>query len=273
MTNILRKSIEIGGRTLTLETGRMAKQASGAVFASYGDTMVLATATASKEPRDGIDFFPLTVDYEEKLYAVGKIPGGFIKREGRASEKAILNSRLIDRPVRPLFPKAYRNDVQIVTTVMSVEQDCPPEITAMVGASAALHISHIPFKGPIGGVIIGMVDDEFVINPTIEQKSRSVMHIVVAGTAEAIMMVEASAAEVPEETILDAIMFAHEEIKRIVAFIEEFRAEALTMELAKEKEVFVEETVTGELEEKIMAHKEELAAAVKRCAVEKLRCV
>ncbi len=270
MTNVLRKSLEIGGRTLTLETGRMAKQASGAVFTTYGDTNVLATATASKEPRPGIDFFPLTVDYEEKLYAVGKIPGGFIKREGRASEKAVLNSRLIDRPVRPLFPKAYRNDVQVVTTVMSVEQDCPPEITAMVGASAALHISQIPFNGPIGGVVIGMVDNQFVVNPTIEQKANSVMHIVVAGTGEAIMMVEAAAAEVPEETILDAIMFAHEEIKKIVAFIEEFRAEALTMELAKEKEIFVEETVTGELEQRIMAHKDELATAVKRCAVEKL---
>ena len=253
MTNVLRKSIEIAGRTLTLETGRMAKQASGAVFVKYGKTNVLATATASLEPRDGIDFFPLTVDYEEKMYAVGKIPGGFIKREGRATEKAILSSRLIDRPVRPLFPKAYRNDVQIVTTVLSVDQDNPPEITAMVGASAALHISHIPFGGPIAGVVVGMVDGEFVINPTVAQKEKSTMHMVVAGTADAIMMVEAGAQEVPEATILDGIMFAFEEIKRIVAFIEEFRAEALALGLAKEKLVFEANTLNAETEKALVS--------------------
>ena len=265
MTEILRKSLEVGGRTLTLETGRMAKQASGAVFTTYGDTAVLATATVAAKAKDGIDFFPLTVDYEEKMYAVGKIPGGFIRREGRASNQAILNARLIDRPLRPLFPKAYRKDVQVVATILSVDHDCPPEITAMCGASAALHISHAPFNGPIAGVIMGMVDGEFIINPTVEQKANSVMHIAVAGTKDAIMMVEAGAAEIPEETILEAILTAHEEIKRIVAFIEDFRAEALTLGLAKEKEIFVEE-----LEAAIMAHKEKLAAAVHKCAVEKL---
>lgn len=270
MTEILRKSLEVGGRTLTFETGRMAKQASGAVFVTYGETAVLATATVAAKAKDGIDFFPLTVDYEEKMYAVGKIPGGFIRREGRASNQAILNARLIDRPLRPLFPKAYRKDVQVIATILSVEQDCPPEITAMCGASAALHISHAPFNGPIAGVIMGMVDGEFVINPTVEQKERSVMHIAVAGTKDAIMMVEAGAAEIPEETILDAILTAHEEIKRIVAFIEEFRAEALALGLAKEKEVFEEEHVNAELEAAIMAYKDELAAAVTKCAVEKL---
>lgn len=270
MTEILRKSIEVGGRTLTLETGRMAKQASGAVFVTYGDTAVLATATIAAKAKDGIDFFPLTIDYEEKMYAVGKIPGGFIRREGRASNQAILNARLIDRPLRPLFPKAYRKDVQVITTILSVDQDCPPEITAMCGASAALHISHAPFNGPIAGVIMGMVDGEFVVNPTVEQKARSVMHIAVAGTKEAIMMVEAGAAEIPEETILDAILTAHEEIKRIVAFIEDFRTEALAMGLAKEKEVFEEEHPSADLEAAIMAYKDELAAAVHKCAVEKL---
>lgn len=270
MTEILTKSIEVGGRTLTLETGRMAKQASGAVFVTYGDTAVLATATVAAKAKDGIDFFPLTVDYEEKMYAVGKIPGGFIRREGRASNQAILNARLIDRPLRPLFPKAYRKDVQVIATILSVDHDCPPEITAMCGASAALHISHAPFAGPIAGVIMGMVDGEFVVNPTVEQKERSVMHIAVAGTKDAIMMVEAGAAEIPEETILDAILTAHEEIKRIVAFIEEFRAEALAMGLAKEKEVFVEEHPSEELEAAIMAYKDELAVAVHKCATEKL---
>lgn len=235
MGNILRKSIQVGGRALTLETGRMAKQASGAVFCTYGDTAVLVTAVGAKEPKEGVDFFPLTVDYEEKLYAAGKIPGGFLKREGKASEKAILCSRLIDRPIRPLFPKGYRNDVQVVATVLSVDMDNTPDVLAMVGASAALHLSHIPFMGPIAGVVVGLVDGEFVINPNQEQEAKSLMHLTVAGTADAVMMVEAGAQEVPEMTILDAIMFGHEEIKKIVAAIEEFRTEALNLELAKEK--------------------------------------
>jgi len=196
MPDVLRKSIEVGGRTLTLETGRMAKQAGGAVFTTYGDTMVLACATMSGQPRQGIDFFPLQVEYEEKMYSVGRIPGGFIKREGRPSEKATLSSRLIDRPLRPLFPKGFRNDVQVVTTVMSVDQDNPPDMTAMIGASAAVTISKIPFNGPIAGITIGMIDNKFVINPTLEEEEISQMHLSVAGTAEAVMMVEAGANEI-----------------------------------------------------------------------------
>lgn len=248
MGNILRKSIQVGGRALTLETGRMAKQASGAVFCTYGDTAVLVTAVGSKEPKEGQDFFPLTVDYEEKLYAAGKIPGGFLKREGKASEKAILCSRLIDRPIRPLFPKGYRNDVQIVATVLSVDMDNTPDVLAMCGASAALHLSQVPFMGPIAGVVVGLVDGEFVINPSQEQEEKSIMHLTVAGTADAVMMVEAGAQEVPEMTILDAIMFGHEEIKKIVAAIEEFRAEALELDLAKEKVVPELKVIPEEIE-------------------------
>jgi polyribonucleotide nucleotidyltransferase len=212
--------MQLGGRPLVLETGRLAKQANAAVTVRYGETVVLCTVTASKEPKD-LDFFPLTVNFEERLYSVGKIPGGFIKREGRPSEKAILASRLTDRPIRPLFPEGFRNEVQIVDLVMSVDQDCSPEISAMIGTSAALSISDIPFNGPIGGVIVGRVDGEFVINPTVEQEERSDIYVVVAGTRDAIMMVEAEANEVPEEVILEAIMFGHEEIRKIVGVIEE----------------------------------------------------
>ena len=259
MGNVLKKSIQVGGRALTLETGRMAKQASGAVFCTYGDTAVLVTAVGAKEPKEGVDFFPLTVDYEEKLYAAGKIPGGFLKREGKASEKAILCSRLIDRPIRPLFPKGYRNDVQVVATVLSVDMDNTPDVLAMVGASAALHLSQIPFMGPIAGVVVGLVDGEFIINPNQEQEAKSLMHRTVAGTADAVMMVEAGAKEVPEMTILDAIMFGHEEIKKIVAAIEEFRAEALALELAKEKEM-----------PELKVIPEEIEAAVKEYAYDNL---
>ncbi|MGI6361107.1 MAG: polyribonucleotide nucleotidyltransferase [Bacillota bacterium] len=259
---ILQKSMEVGGRLLTLETGRMAKQADGAIFASYGDTMVLAAATTSAEPRPGISFFPLTVDYEEKLYSVGRIPGGFIRREGRPTEKAVLSSRLIDRPIRPLFPQGYRNDVQVIATVMSVDQNNAPDVTAMVASSAALHISKIPFMGPIAGVSVGLVDGEFIINPTLEQEEKSVMHLTVAGTGEAVMMVEAGAHEIDEETILEGIMFAHQEVQKIVAFIEEFRAEAAEKGLAQEKMNFVEEEVD-----------EELAAAVKELAAAKMRSI
>jgi polyribonucleotide nucleotidyltransferase len=256
-TDILRKSIEVGGRTLTLETGRLAKQAGGAIFAQYGDTAVLATATASKEPREGIDFFPLTVDYEERLYAVGNIPGGFIKREGRPSEKAILSSRLIDRPIRPLFPKGYRNDVHIVATVLSVDQDNPPDTLAMIGASCALHISHIPFQGPIGAVVMGLVDDQLIVNPNVEQASKSLMHLVVAGTKDAVMMVEAGAQEVPEEVILEAIMQGHSEIIKIVNFIEKFRQEALELGLAKEKIEPEIEEIPQEIQDDVRAFAEE----------------
>lgn len=234
---ILKKEITVAGRVLSLETGRLANQAGGAVLVQYGDTCVLVTATSSAQPREGIDFFPLTVDYEERLYSVGKIPGGFIKREGRPTEQAILSGRMIDRPIRPLFPKGYRNDVQIVATVLSVEQDNQPDIASIVGASAALHISDIPFKEPIAGVAVGLIDGEVIINPTQAQSEQSELHLTVAGTAEAVMMVEGGANEVPEEVCLNAIMVGHEQIKEIIKFIEEFRQEALELGLAKEKRV------------------------------------
>lgn len=234
---VLRKEMELAGRTLSLETGRLAKQAGGAVMARYGDTCVLVSATASKSIREGIDFFPLAVEYEEKMYSVGKIPGGFIKREGRPSEKAILSARLIDRPIRPLFPEGFRNEVQVVATVFSVEQDNPPEILAGIGAAAALHISNIPFDGPTATVAVGLIGDEFILNPTLAQNEESLLNLTVAGTDDAIMMVEAGAKEVSEEACLDAMMFGHDAIKKITAFIEEFRQEALAMGLAKEKMV------------------------------------
>jgi polyribonucleotide nucleotidyltransferase len=222
---MIKREFMVAGRPMVLETGKLAKQATAAVNVRYGDTVVLCTVTASQEPKD-LDFFPLTVNYEERFYAVGKIPGGFIKREGRPSEKAILASRLIDRPIRPLFPEGFRNDVQVVDIVMSVDQDCAPEIAAMIGTSAALTASDIPFDGPIAGVIVGRVDGELVINPTLAQAEKSDMHLVVAGTKDAIMMVEAGANEVPEEEMLEAILFGHKEIQKIVAEIEAFVAEA-----------------------------------------------
>ncbi|MGP9041230.1 polyribonucleotide nucleotidyltransferase [Cytobacillus kochii] len=217
-------SIDWAGRKLSVEIGQLAKQANGAVLVRYGDTAVLSTATASKEPKN-LDFFPLTVNYEERLYAVGKIPGGFIKREGRPSERAILASRLIDRPIRPLFPDGFRNDVQVVSMVMSVDQDCSSEMAAMFGSSLALSVSDIPFAGPIAGVTVGRVDNEFIINPSVEQTEKSDIHLVVAGTKDAINMVEAGAEEVPEETMLEAIMFGHDEIKRLIAFQEKIAEE------------------------------------------------
>ena len=212
--------MQLGGRTLTLKTGRLAKQANAAVMVHYGETVVLCTVTASTQPKD-LDFFPLTVNYEERMYAVGKIPGGFIKREGRPSEKAILACRLTDRPIRPLFPEGFRNDVQIQNIVMSVEQDNEPQIAAMIGTSAALSISDVPFDGPIGGVAVGRVDGQFVVNPTLAQQEVSDLYLVVAGTKDAIMMVEAEGNEVPEEIMLEAIMFGHDAVKDIVAAIEE----------------------------------------------------
>ncbi|MGG1551189.1 polyribonucleotide nucleotidyltransferase [Paenibacillus ferrarius] len=220
-----RVQMELGGKPFILETGRLAKQANAAVTVRYGDTVVLSTVTASSGPKD-LDFFPLTVNYEERLYSVGKIPGGFIKREGRPSEKAILASRLTDRPIRPLFPEGFRNDVQIVSIVMSVDQECPPEIAAMIGTSAALAISDVPFNGPVGGVIVGRVDGQFVINPTGEVAEKSDLHLTVAGTKDAIMMVEAGANEVSEEVVLESIMFGHDVIRQIVALIEELVVEA-----------------------------------------------
>lgn len=238
--------MEMGGRKLIVENGKMAKQANGAVLVRYGDTVVLVTATASAEPREGIDFFPLTVDYEEKMYAAGKIPGGFIKREGRPSSDAVLCARLIDRPIRPLFPKGYRNDVQIVATVLSVQQDNVPEIPAMIGASAALSVSDIPFEGPIAGVRVGRIGDDFIINPTKEEREKSTLNLTVAGSYDAVMMVEAGANELPEDVILDAILFGHKEIQRIVAFQEEIQkrcgkekhiAKLFTVPEAMEKEI------------------------------------
>ena len=222
-------SIDWAGRKLTVEIGQLAKQANGAVLVRYGDTAVLSTATASKEPKN-LDFFPLTVNYEERLYAVGKIPGGFIKREGRPSERAILASRLIDRPIRPLFADGFRNEVQVVSLVMSVDQDCTSEMAAMFGSSLALSVSDIPFGGPIAGVYVGRIDGEFIINPTVEQAEKSDITLAVAGTKDAINMVEAGALEVPEEVMLEAIMFGHDEIKKLIEF-----QEKIVSEIGKEK--------------------------------------
>ncbi len=238
-------SIDWAGRKLSVEIGQLAKQANGAVLVRYGDTAVLSTATASKEPKN-LDFFPLTVNYEERLYAVGKIPGGFIKREGRPSEKAILASRLIDRPIRPLFADGFRNEIQVVSMVMSVDQDCSSEMAAMFGSSLALCVSDIPFGGPIAGVNVGRIDNEFIINPNVEQAEKSDIHLVVAGTKDAINMVEAGANEVPEEIMLEAIMFGHEEIKRLIAFQEQ-----ITAEIGKEKQIVTLYEIDQELEDKV----------------------
>jgi len=217
--------MDLSGRELSVEIGRVAELANGAAIIRYGDTVVLVAVTASEKPRQGIDFFPLSIDYEEKLYAVGKIPGGFIKREGRPTEKAILTSRLIDRPIRPLFPKDYRNDVSVVATVLSVDQDCSPEIAAMIGSSVALSISDIPFMGPTGAVSVGMVDGKFVINPTSVQREKSKLSLTVASTKHKVMMIEAGADEVTDEQMFDAIMFGHEQNVKIVEFIDNIVAE------------------------------------------------
>ena len=259
-----RFTLELAGRTLSIEMGRIAQLADGAVLMQYGETSVLVTACASEKPKEGIDFFPLSCDYEERLYAVGKIPGGFIKREGRPTEKAILSSRLIDRPIRPLFPKGYRNDVQVVATIMSVDKDNSPEIVAMIGSSAALSISSIPFMGPTGSVLVGLIDGEFILNPTMEQREKSQMHLVVSGTKDAVMMVEAGAEEVPEEVMLEAIMFAHDNIKKIVAFIEEIAAK-----VGKPKREVKLFDVNQELDAAVRAYStEKLLAAIR--TVEKL---
>lgn len=217
-------SYEWAGRPLVVEVGQLAKQANGAALVRYGETAVLATATMSKSPKP-LDFFPLTVNYEERLYAAGKIPGGFIKREGRPSEQAVLTSRLIDRPIRPMFPDGFRNEVQVISMVMSNDQDCPSDVAAMFGSSLALAVSDIPFDGPIAGVHVGYINGEFVINPTVEQAAQSTVHLTVAGNKDAINMVEAGALEVPEEIMLEAIMFGHEEIKKLIAFQEQIVAE------------------------------------------------
>ncbi len=235
-------TIDLAGRTLSAEIGRVAELASGAVIMTYGETVVLVTATASEKPRAGIDFFPLSIDYEERLYSVGKIPGGFIKREGRPTEKAVLTSRLIDRPLRPLFPKDYRNDVAVVATVLSVDQDCSPEIAAMIGSSIALAISDIPFKGPTAAVNIGLVDGKLVVNPNAAQRETSRLNLTVASTAKKVMMIEAGADEISEETMFDAIMLAHEENVKLVNFIN-----GIVAEVGKPKSEYTEYSVPGKI--------------------------
>ena len=241
-------SMELAGRTLTLEFGKYAQQANGSVLVRYGDTVVLVCATAAAAPRPGMDFFPLSVEFVEKLYSVGKIPGGFIKREGRPSEKATLTSRLIDRPLRPLFPKGMRNDVQVVATVLSVDTNQPPEIPAMIGSSIALCVSDIPFAGPTGAVNVGLVDGEYIINPNDEQRAASDLNLTVSGTKDAVMMVEAGANEITEEVMLKGIMLAHEEIKKLVAFQEQIVAE-----IGKPKREFPLETVGDDVKEAVRA--------------------
>jgi polyribonucleotide nucleotidyltransferase len=251
-------STTIAGQTFSVEIGEVAKQANGACMVRYGDTSVLAVATASKEPRD-LPFFPLMVNYEERLYAVGKIPGGFIKREGRPSEKAVLASRLIDRPIRPLFPDGYRNDVQVISVVMSVDQDYSSEIAAMIGSSIALSVSDIPFDGPIAGVNIGRVNGDFVINPTIEEQAESDLFLTVAGTKDEVNMVEAEADEVAEDVILEAIMFGHKEIARLVEFQEEI-IQAIGVEKSEFQVFDIEEDILTAVQTSV---KEKMVAAIK----------
>lgn len=238
--------MDLAGRPLIVETGKMAKQANGAALIRYGDTVVLVASTASKEAKEGTDFFPLTVDYEEKMYSVGKMPGGFLRREGRPGNSAILNARLIDRPIRPLFDKRCRNDVHVVATVLSVDYDNAPELCGMLGASVSLGISDIPWDGPIAGVRVGKVNGEFVINPTQEQMEASSMNITVAGSEEAIMMVEGGANQAPEEEVLDAIMFGHEAIKELSRF-----QKSIIAEVGKPKQVWKFEEVPAEIEENV----------------------
>ena len=232
----------LAGRPLVIETGKMAMLTNGHCLVRYGDTVVMVNVTASRTPREGVDFFPLSVDYEEKLYAVGKIPGGYIKREGKPSEKAILTSRVIDRPIRPLFPADLRNDVSVVATVLSVEQDNPPEVAAMIGTSIALSISDIPWNGPIGGVWLGLVDGEYVINPTVAQREKSEMLVTVAGTRQKVVMIEAAANEVEENVMLEGIKFAHKQIIELCDFIDSIRSQ-----IGKEKFEYEAHTVNAEL--------------------------
>ncbi|MBQ7718875.1 MAG: polyribonucleotide nucleotidyltransferase [Clostridia bacterium] len=264
---------ELAGRPLSIETGKLAQLASGSALVRYGDTVVLATATMSEKPREGIDFFPLSVDYEEKLYSVGKIPGSFSRREGKPSEKAILTSRVIDRPIRPLFPSDLRNDVTVIATVMSVDQDNSPEIAAMIGASAAISISQIPFAGPIGAVAVGLVDGDIIINPTEAQREKSTLNLTVAGTKDKVNMIEAGADEVPEDLMFDAIMAAHEEIKKICGFISDMANEIGKPKIEYER-VVVDEALFEEIKTK---YSEQVKAALdtddKRVRDERLKPV
>jgi len=273
-------NLELQGRTMTMETGKLAKQASGAVKVQYGDTVVLVTATVADEPREGIDFFPLTVDYEERLYAVGRIPGGFIKREGRPTERAILGCRLTDRSLRPLFPKEFRNQVHIVSTVLSMDQDCPPEPLSIIGASAALSISKIPFGGPVAAVIVGLVDGEPVVNPTQKQLDQSDLHLMLAGTKEAVMMVEAGSQEISKEEVLKCIETGHDSIKEIVARQEEMVNDVgcekmevekveLPQEMVERVEPEVRDEIKGALTIKDKQEREDRLAAIKNEIIEK----
>ena len=230
------------GRPLSVETGKTCELSNGSCWVRYGDTVVMANVTASAKPREGIDFFPLSVDYEERMYSVGKIPGSFTKREGKPSEKAILTSRMVDRPIRPLFPKSMRNDVSVVMTVMAVDPDCAPDIVGMIATSIALSISDIPWNGPIAGISVGLVDGEIVLNPTLEQRQHNDLHLTVAGTKDKIVMIEAGANEVPEDTMLQAILTGHEEIKKMVAFISEIQSQ-----IGKDKFTFEAHEVDAEL--------------------------
>ena len=243
---------ELAGRPLVVETGKVAGLANGSVMIKYGETTVLACATASASPREGIDFLPLSVDYDEKMYAVGKIPGGFLKREGKPSEKAVLAGRVIDRPIRPLFPKDLRNDVSLLLTIMSVDPDCSPEITAMIGASIALSISDIPWNGPIGGVFMGLVDGKIVVNPTAEERAKSDLELTVAASLEKVVMIEAGANEVDDDTMYDAIMMAHEEIKKLVAFIN-----GIVAEIGKPKFEYASGELDHDMFDEIFAYCEE----------------
>jgi polyribonucleotide nucleotidyltransferase len=272
-------SLELEGRTLKLETGRLARQAGGSVLISYGGTVLLVTATMSDEPREGVDFFPLTVDYEERLYAVGRIPGGFIKREGRPTEKAILSARLTDRPLRPLFPEELRNSVHIVATVLSVDQNCPPEILSIIGASAALSISNIPFNGPIGAVMVGFIDGKPVINPDLEQSLQSSLHLTVAGTKDSVTMVEAGAQEISRPDLLACLGEGHKVIKQIVSLQEEMMAKVgrpkievplfePLPELAEQLEPFLRQRIDRALRTTEKLEREEKLAAVKEEAME-----
>lgn len=249
-------TIDVAGRSLTIETGELAKQANAAVLVSYGETVVLVTATATPEPRYDLDFLPLRVDFEERQYAAGRIPGSFFRREGRPSERAILCCRLIDRPIRPLFPKGFRHDTQVIATTLSFDGNNFPELCGIIGASAALSISNIPFKGPIAGVMVGLVDGEFVINPVAEQILRSEMELMVAGTRDAIIMVEAEMNEIPEDKVLEAIEFAHREIKRLVAWQEQIVAE-----IGQGKIAFVPRAIDAELEAAVRAEATEAVRA------------
>ena len=271
-------SMELAGRTLTVDVGRVAKQANGAAFMHYGDTVVLSTATASEKPRDGIDFFPLSVEYEEKMYAVGKIPGGFTKREGKASEHAILTSRVIDRPMRPLFPKDYRNDVTLNNMVMSVDPECDPEVVAMLGSAIATCISDIPFDGPCAMTQIGMIDGEFIVNPTLAQKAVSDLKLTVASTREKVIMIEAGAKEIPEAKMIDAIYKAHEVNQEIIKFIDSIVAEVGKPKHAYEscaipEELFaaIKETVPpAEMEEAVFSDDKQTREENIRVITEKL---